>query len=166
MKLFVLAMLAMVAIAIWLLRIADGRMLIIPKVKEEYLVEYRYKVQGTLNDELATYAYTSCIDKLWTGDWKYSCKNRAKTINAENKSWHTGTVSKTKDYWIVQLHYTRHKNFINSKDFNDPRKQLDYGLGVWIDAKKKWVMPWYAYYQMDKRSKSVVFKTMGKIWSS
>ena len=38
---------------------AHARIIEIPK--EQYL---RYEVQGTLNDELATYAYNSCIDKL------------------------------------------------------------------------------------------------------
>ena len=49
-----------------------------------------------------------------------------KLIECENGRRDPKRVSKTHDYWLCQLNYRYNKKFINSSDFSDPYKQLDY----------------------------------------
>jgi hypothetical protein len=43
----------------------------------------------------------------------------------------------TRDFGVCQLNSRYHKKFINSQDFQNPYKQLDYCIGVWNDAIKR-----------------------------
>lgn len=56
------------------------------------------------------------------------------------KNWHY-------DYWLCQLNTRWHGEFVSSKEFQDPYKQLDYCFWVWQDAIKKWRLTttFYAY---------------------
>ena len=49
-----------------------------------------------------------------------------KLIECENGRWDPKRVSKTRDFWLCQLNYRYNKKFINSPEFADPYKQLDY----------------------------------------
>ena len=49
-----------------------------------------------------------------------------KLIECENGRWDPKRVSKTNDHGLCQLHYKYNKKFINSEDFKDPYKQIDY----------------------------------------
>ena len=70
-------------------------------------------------------------------------------IMIECESWfNPNAVSKTHDYWICQLNYRYNKNFIDSDEFKDVNKQLDYcyskrkinpKLWYWPDRKINWV---------------------------
>lgn len=68
-------------------------------------------------------------------------------IECENGNWNPTAVSKTKDYGLCQLNYKYNKKFINSEDFKDAFKQLDYcyekfkvnpKLWYWPNRKIKW----------------------------
>ena len=64
------------------------------------------------------------------------------TIEAESSKWSVDIVSVansngTKDYWICMLNSQYHSKFINSEDFKDWYKQLDYCWGVYQDWIKK-----------------------------
>ena len=63
------------------------------------------------------------------------------TMIWENGWFDVKRVSPTNDYWLCQLHYTRHKQFINSSGFNSWENQVDYCAWVWQDAIKKWRLP-------------------------
>ena len=69
-------------------------------------------------------------------------------IECENGNRNPEAVSKTHDYWICQLNYKYNKNFINSDEFKDVYKQLDYcynkykynpNLRYWPNRKIKWM---------------------------
>jgi len=99
---------------------------------------------------LVQIAYNKCINAIWPWDIKknwynYSCLNLILTFTAENGWWHRDRVSPTSDYWLCQLHYKRHKDFIDSPEFKEPANQIQYCLEVRQDAYKKWRMPWVAY---------------------
>jgi hypothetical protein len=63
----------------------------------------------------------------------------------------------THDWGLCQLNSSYHSEFIKSDWFENPLAQLDYCLGVWKDARKKWTMPWYWYDVRHKRDKWIVF---------
>lgn len=101
-------------------------------------------------NKLVQYAYNKCINNIWPWDIKknwynYSCLNLILTFTAENWWWHWDRVSPTNDYWLCQLHYKRHKDFIDSPEFEQPENQIQYCLEVWQDAYKKGRMPRVAY---------------------
>jgi len=99
---------------------------------------------------LATHIYSKCLSKLWRIDWDYSCEELVRTFTKENWSWNTNRRWRsTPDHGLCQLNIRRHKKFINSEAFNDPHKQLDYCLEVWIDAKNKKTMPWFGHKKYD-----------------
>ena len=62
-------------------------------------------------------------------------------------------------YGICQLYYRYHKNFIDSPEFQDPYKQMDYCIGVWKDAKKRGILAttFYAYNFRYNAKKKLVF---------
>lgn len=62
-------------------------------------------------------------------------------------------------YWICQLYYTYHKDFIESEEFKDPYKQMDYCMWVWNNAKERWIIPttFYAYAFRQNAMKKLVF---------
>ena len=72
-----------------------------------------------------------------------------------NATWFNGQRA----YWICQLYYTYHKDFINSEDFKNPYRQMDYCIWVWKDAKKRWIIPttFYAYSFRHNASKKLIF---------
>ena len=85
-----------------------------------------------------------------THNWNYAYEiwgiDFVKLIECENGRWDPKRVSKTHDHWLCQLHYKYNKKFIDSSDFNDPYKQLDYcyekykvnpKLRYWPDRKIK-----------------------------
>lgn len=91
-----------------------------------------------------------CLDTIWPWDhWKnwynYSCENQTLVRTAENWGWFWDRVSPTNDHGFCQLNYRRHKNFIDSPEFADQYRQLEYCNQVWMDAYKKWKMPRMAY---------------------
>jgi len=101
-------------------------------------------------DKLVQIQQKICLDTLWPWDHKknwynYSCENQTLVRTAENWGWIWDRKSPTNDHWYCQLNYRRHKDFIDSPEFADPVKQLTYCNEVWMDAYKKWVMPWMAY---------------------
>ena len=80
---------------------------------EEFIVHNWYSADSVIQD-YANYAY-----EIWWIDF-------VKLIECENGTWDPNKVSKTNDHWLCQLHYSYNKDFINSPDFKDPYKQLDY----------------------------------------
>ena len=69
-------------------------------------------------------------------------------IECENGNWDPYAISKTNDHGICQLNYRYNKKFIDSDDFKDVNKQLEYcynkrkinpKLWYWPNRKIKWV---------------------------
>lgn len=56
------------------------------------------------------------------------------------------------DFWLCQLNKQHHAQFINSAEFKNPYKQLDYCLWVRNDAKAKWRLA-TTFYAYNKRNK-------------
>jgi len=63
--------------------------------------------------------YVNYAYNIWGMDF-------VKLIECENGTWDPKSVSTTHDHGLCQLNYAYNKNFINSADFSDPYKQLDY----------------------------------------
>ena len=63
--------------------------------------------------------YVNYAYEIWGIDF-------VKMIECENGRWDPKRVSKTHDHWLCQLHYSYNEKFINSPEFKDPYKQLDY----------------------------------------
>lgn len=63
--------------------------------------------------------YVNYAYYLWGMDF-------VKLIECENGTWDPKKVSSTHDHWLCQLNYSFNKKFINSSDFSDPYKQIDY----------------------------------------
>lgn len=63
------------------------------------------------------------------------------------------------DWWICQLNWQYHKKFINSPDFQNPYKQLDYCIWVWNNAKSRWILKttFYAYNTRYKQESNFLF---------
>ena len=80
---------------------------------QEFIVHNWYSSDSVIQD-YANYAYD-----LWWIEF-------VKLIECENWRWDPNRVSKTHDHWLCQLHYSYNKKFIDSSDFKDPYKQLDY----------------------------------------
>lgn len=62
-------------------------------------------------------------------------------IECENGNWDMYRVSKTNDHWICQLHYSYNKEFINSDQFNDWNRQLEYCYEKRKANPKLWYWP-------------------------
>lgn len=140
---------------IWMIvwSICYGDSVLLAEVDLPWFAEYQ--------DWLATYGYQECIKKLPDESGKYSCNNFILTLNSENWGWNIKATNKnnngTKDSWLCQLNSQYHSKFINSQEFQDPYKQIEYCLGVWQDAKRKKVMPRYWYAVRYKRDKWIRF---------
>ena len=80
---------------------------------QEILVHNGYSYGAALQDYV-NYAY-----HLWWIEF-------VKLIECENGRWDPKRISKTNDRGLCQLNYKYNKKFINSPDFADPYKQLDY----------------------------------------
>ena len=86
---------------------------IVKDVVKEILVHNWYSY-GDKKQDYVNYAY-----HLWWIEF-------VKLIECENGRWDPKRVSKTNDRWLCQLNYKFNRKFINSPDFADPYKQLDY----------------------------------------
>lgn len=62
-------------------------------------------------------------------------------IECENGNWNPNAVSETKDYGLCQLNYKYNKKFIDSEDFKDAYKQLDYCYEKFKVNPKLWYWP-------------------------
>lgn len=62
-------------------------------------------------------------------------------IECENGNRNPNAISKTHDYWICQLNYKYNKEFINSEEFKDVYKQLEYCYNKWKANPKLWNWP-------------------------
>ncbi len=100
---------------------------------QEFIVHNWYASDSIIQDYI-NYAYD-----LWGIDF-------VKLIECENGRRDPKRVSETHDHGLCQLHYSYNKEFINSPDFKDPYKQLDYcyekyktnpKLRYWPDRKIK-----------------------------
>lgn len=80
---------------------------------QELIVHNWYAFDSVIQD-YANYAY-----EIWWIDF-------VKLIECENGRRDPNRVSETRDHWLCQLNYKYNKKFINSPDFSDPYKQLDY----------------------------------------
>ena len=80
---------------------------------KEILVHNWYSYGAKMQDYV-NYAY-----HLWWIEF-------VKLIECENGRWDPNRISKTNDRGLCQLNYKYNKKFINSPDFADPYKQLDY----------------------------------------
>lgn len=56
-------------------------------------------------------------------------------------AWRPFVISSTNDYGICQLHYKYNKEFINSEEYKDVYKQLDYCYEKWKINPKLWYWP-------------------------
>ena len=79
----------------------------------EHLIHNGYSSDSVVQ-EYVDYAY-----QKWWIDF-------VKLIECENGRRDPYRISATNDHWICQLHYKYNKNFINSDDFHDVYKQIDY----------------------------------------
>lgn len=62
-------------------------------------------------------------------------------IECENGNRDAKAVSRTRDYWICQLHYSYNKEFIDSDRFNDVYSQIDYCYEKWKINPNLWYWP-------------------------
>ena len=87
--------------------------IVVEKVQQESITHNWYATDSVVQDYV-NYAYD-----IWGIDF-------VKLIECENGAWDPNKVSRTHDHWLCQLNYKYNKKFINSSDFSDPYKQLDY----------------------------------------
>lgn len=92
---------------------------------EEYQQEIQEEVQldtithnGYATDSVIQ-DYVDYAYDIWGIDF-------VKLIECENGRRDPDRISKTHDHWLCQLNYKYNKKFINSSEFSDPYKQLDY----------------------------------------
>ena len=104
------------------------------EVQQESITHNWYATDSVIQDYV-NYAY-----EIWGIDF-------VKLIECENGRWDPKRVSKTHDHGLCQLHYSYNKKFIDSPEFKDPYKQLDYcyekyktnpELRYWPDRKINW----------------------------
>jgi hypothetical protein len=104
------------------------------KYHEEFIVHKWYATDSVIQD-YANYAY-----EIWWMEF-------VKLIECENGRRDPDRISKTHDHWLCQLNYNYNKKFINSSEFSDPYKQLDYcyekykinpDLRYWPDRRIEW----------------------------
>lgn len=137
---------------------------------------------GDYQDSVASYAYATCkkAEQAWkitpkNNGYNYSCENLVKTWNSESGGWSHEVESPknsnwTADYGYCQLNSARHSDFIfqrqdspngavkvKGREFLNPLRQLDYCLGVWIDASNRGLMPWYGYKHRNSRDRGIKF---------
>lgn len=101
----------------------------------EPVIIHKWYSEESVVQDYVNYAYS-----LGGGDF-------VKLIECENGRRDPYRVSKTHDHGICQLNYKYNKKFINSPDFQDVYKQLDYcyekykvnpKLWYWPNRKIKW----------------------------
>ncbi len=82
--------------------------------KHQEFIVHNWYASDSVTQDYVNYAYD-----IWGIDF-------VKLIECENGTWDPKRISKTNDHGLCQLHYSYNKEFINSPDFKDPYKQLDY----------------------------------------
>ena len=82
--------------------------------EHQELIVHNWYASDSIIQDYINYAYD-----LWGIDF-------VKLIECENGRRDPKRVSETHDHGLCQLHYSYNKEFINSPDFKDPYKQLDY----------------------------------------
>ena len=101
----------------------------------EHTIRHNGYASESVVQDYVQYAY----DKWWL--------DFVKLIECENGRRDPYRVSKTHDHGICQLHYKYNKQFIESDDFQDVYKQIDYcyekykinpKLWYWPNRKIKW----------------------------
>lgn len=101
----------------------------------EPTIIHKWYSEDSVVQDYVNYAYS-----LGGGDF-------VKLIECENGRRDPYRISKTNDHWICQLNYRYNKSFINSPEFQDVYKQLDYcyekykvnpKLWYWPNRKIKW----------------------------
>lgn len=78
------------------------------------IIVHNWYASDSIIQDYANYAYD-----IWGIEF-------VKLIECENGRWDPNRVSETHDHGLCQLNYKYNKKFINSEDFSDPYKQLDY----------------------------------------
>lgn len=86
----------------------------IQQEEQHEIIVHNWYASDSIIQDYANYAYD-----IWWIEF-------VKLIECENGRWDPNRVSETHDHWLCQLNYKYNKNFINSPDFSDPYKQLDY----------------------------------------
>jgi hypothetical protein len=99
-----------------------------PVVQQESITHKWYATDSVIQDYV-NYAYD-----IWGIDF-------VKMIECENGRWDPNRVSETHDHWLCQLHYSYNKKFINSPEFKDPYKQLDYCYEKYKTNPDLWYWP-------------------------
>lgn len=98
-------------------------------------IRHKWYAEDSIVQDYVNYAYN-----LWGIDF-------VKLIECENGRRDPFRESATNDYWICQLNYTYNKKFINSEEYKDVYKQLDYcynkytynpNLRYWPNRKINW----------------------------
>ena len=112
-----------------------------------------------LDTNLVAQVSTYSIQHVWysSDDYRQAIVQRAYDlwwmdfvimIECENGNWNPYAISKTNDHGVCQLNYRYNKKFIDSDEFKDVNKQLEYcynkrkinpKLWYWPDRKIKWV---------------------------
>lgn len=101
----------------------------------EPVIIHKWYSEESVVQDYVNYAYS-----LGGGDF-------VKLIECENGRRDPYRVSKTHDHGLCQLNYRYNKKFINSEDYKDPYKQLDYcyekykvnpNLWYWPNRKIHW----------------------------
>lgn len=124
------------------------------KDEEKSLSVYRHEWNDERNEWLSYMYEKSWYDRDMI--LTFLSENDNMWLNRpSNKTWYDWNRA----YWICQLYYTIHKDFINSESFKDPYKQIDYCIWVWNDAKNKWrvATTFYAYSFRNNAAKKLVF---------
>lgn len=106
-------------------------------VEKKQKIHRKWWAEDDERQKLINYVYEKWGEDGWDIVLTWTGENGIWTTDRKSdKKWYDGNRA----YWICQLYYTWHKDFINSKEFQDPYKQIDYCLGVWRDAKNKKVL--------------------------
>lgn len=101
----------------------------------EPVIIHKWYATGSVVQDYVNYAYSLGGDDF------------VKLIECENGRRDPYRISKTNDHGICQLNYRYNKKFINSDEFHDVYKQLDYcyekykvnpNLWYWPNRKIKW----------------------------
>ena len=98
------------------------------EVQEEVITHNWYATDSIVQDYV-NYAYD-----IWGIDF-------VKMIECENGRWDPKRVSETHDHWLCQLHYSYNSEFIDSVDFQDVYKQLDYCYEKYKVNPRLWYWP-------------------------
>ncbi len=96
------------------------------------LTKYDYTVWGDWLDPIVNYAYEQTKD-LPHPDWWLMWLDLVKTWSMENTRFSAVQEWAADEKGICQLRYRYHKTFMDTQDFFDPYKQVDYCIEVYMD---------------------------------